>query len=161
TANVKSGRSEETGVRKDRSTVPLDFAVSEMKQLGLYTGIVRDITDRKETERDLAQYRTNLQTMSSELMIIEGRERQRLANDLHDSLGQAVFQARMKLDRAPLTEQTISEIRAIFDEIKGKVNALTYELSPLVLRQMGLMPALEWLIGNLKQRYALRVRLKG
>jgi signal transduction histidine kinase len=99
--------------------------------------------------------------MSSELMLIEERERQRLADDLHDSLGQAVFQARMKLDRPPLDDESIGEIRTILDEIKSKVNTLTYELSPLILRQMGLWTALKWLITNLKQRYGLSVRMKG
>jgi PAS domain S-box-containing protein len=154
-------RNEALGVRKDGSTFPVDFAVSKMEQLGLYTGIVRNITERKKDERELDLYRKNLQIMSSELLLIEERERQRLAHDLHDSLGQAVFQARMKLDRPPLNEEAIDELRSILDEIKTKVNSLTYELSPPVLREMGLGTALEWLIRNLKQRYDLLVRMKG
>jgi two-component system sensor histidine kinase DegS len=67
----------------------------------------------------------------------------------------------MKLDRPPLTDRTINELRTILDETKRKVNALTYELSPLALRELGLLTALKWLIGNLKERYGLRVRMNG
>jgi signal transduction histidine kinase len=139
----------------------VDLAIGKMEKRELFTVIVRDITERKETEKNLEQYRKNLQTITSERMLIEERERQRLADDLHDSLGQAVFQARMKLDRPPLNDEAVDELRSILDEIKRKVNTLTYELSPPILRQMGLWTALEWLIGNLKQRYDLRVRMKG
>jgi two-component system sensor histidine kinase EvgS len=46
---------EVTGLRKDGSTFPLDLAVSEMRVEGqrMFTGIVRDITKRKETEQAL------------------------------------------------------------------------------------------------------------
>lgn len=43
------------GLRKDGSVFPLDLAVSEMLIGGnkMYTGVVRDITDRKQTEKEL------------------------------------------------------------------------------------------------------------
>jgi two-component system sensor kinase FixL len=54
---IGSGR-EVTGLRKDRSTFPLELAISEMEVNGqrMFTGIVRDISERKATEekhRDL------------------------------------------------------------------------------------------------------------
>ncbi len=41
--------------RKDGSTFPVDLAVSEIAHLGLFTGIIRDITDRVETRNKLLQ----------------------------------------------------------------------------------------------------------
>ncbi|MCC7263191.1 MAG: PAS domain S-box protein [Candidatus Latescibacteria bacterium] len=48
---------EVTGRRRDGSTFPLDLAVSEfvLGQRRVFTGIVRDITERKETETALRQ----------------------------------------------------------------------------------------------------------
>jgi PAS domain S-box-containing protein len=131
-----------------------------------------DVTEARTAQRKLQELNENLeqqvkvrtsdlQAMASELMLTEERERRRLAEDLHDSLGQAVFRARMLLDRGAVSDQTVVEIRTILEEISRTVNTLTHELSPLVLRQMGLWAALEWLIGNLKERYDLQVRLKG
>jgi PAS domain S-box-containing protein len=39
--------------RKDGSTFPVDLAVSEVKHLGLFAGIVRDISERKEVQEAL------------------------------------------------------------------------------------------------------------
>jgi len=154
-------RHEVSGHRKDGSTVSIDIALSKMEQLGLFTGIIRDITERKESEENLEQYRKNLQVMSSELMLTEERERQRLAEDIHDGLGQAVFRARMKLDRGPLNDESVQEIRTILAEISNTVNTFTHELSPLVLRQLGLWAALGWMAENFQRRYDVRIRIKG
>jgi len=53
---IGSGR-EVVGKRKDGSTFPLDLAVSEMRVEGkcAFVGIVRDITERKISERSLAE----------------------------------------------------------------------------------------------------------
>src|SRR4051812_43782240 len=53
---IGTGR-EVTGKRKDRSTFPMELAISEFR-LGdqrYFTGIVRDITDRKSAEEELRQ----------------------------------------------------------------------------------------------------------
>ena len=61
---------EVVGLRKDGSTFPMDLAVSEV-QLGhrrLFTGIVRDISDRKEKEEQLSFYAAELQGRNTELL---------------------------------------------------------------------------------------------
>jgi PAS domain S-box-containing protein len=152
---------EASGLRKDGSIFPLGLAVSKVEQFGLFAGIVRDITARKDTETKLEQYRRNLQIVASELLLAEERERHRLAEDLHDNLGQAVFRAIMTLDHLPFDDRTVREVREILVDISNVVSALTYELSPIILRQVGLWPALRWLAKNMKQRYGLQIRLKG
>jgi len=62
------------GMRKDGSIFPIDLAVSEVGQLGLFTGIIRDISDRK-----------NLQ---SDILSIADDEQHRIGQDLHDSVQQ-------------------------------------------------------------------------
>ncbi len=55
TAKIIGIGREVVGKRKDGSTFPMDLSVSEMSVNGsrMYTGIVRDITDRKLTEQEL------------------------------------------------------------------------------------------------------------
>jgi two-component system sensor kinase FixL len=57
------------GQRKDGSTFPMDLAVSEV-QLGdrrLFTGVVRDNSDRAKAEADLRYYAAQLQERNAEL----------------------------------------------------------------------------------------------
>lgn len=70
---------EVTGRRKDGSTFPLELAISEMKVEGqrMFTGIVRDISERKETEvqlKDLLERkRAILATMVDGVITISDR----------------------------------------------------------------------------------------
>ncbi len=64
------------GRRRDGSTFPMDLAVSEV-ELGdrtIFTGIVRDISERRRLEK--------------EILNVSEEERRRIGQDLHDGLGQ-------------------------------------------------------------------------
>ncbi len=67
---------EVTGLRKDGSTFPMDLAVGEVHlgQRRLFTGIVRDISERRQVEQAVAA--------------ATEQERARIARELHDGLGQ-------------------------------------------------------------------------
>ncbi len=60
--------------RKDGSTFPADLAVSEIVHLGLFCGILRDLSENKRLERDVAE--------------ATALEQRRIGQDLHDSVGQ-------------------------------------------------------------------------
>ncbi len=62
------------GRRKDGSTFPVDLAVSEVGHLKLFTGLLRDISRRKELEREVVE--------------IASLEQRRIGQDLHDSVSQ-------------------------------------------------------------------------
>ena len=74
---------EVTGLRKDGSTFPMYLAVGEQKagDTRHFTGIVRDITERKR--------------MEAEILHIAEREQRRIGQDLHDGLGQLLTGAAM------------------------------------------------------------------
>src|SRR5690606_33902293 len=69
---------EVVGRRRDGSTFPMDLAVSEgaLPTRRLFTGVVRDISERRELEQ--------------EVLRVAEEERRRIGQDLHDGLGQAL-----------------------------------------------------------------------
>jgi PAS domain S-box-containing protein len=65
---------EVTARRKDGSLIPVDLAVSEVDHLNMFTGIMRDLSERKRLEREIIEIAT--------------LEQQRLGANLHDDCGQ-------------------------------------------------------------------------
>ncbi|GJL80082.1 MAG: hypothetical protein NPINA01_30710 [Nitrospinaceae bacterium] len=60
---------EVVGLRKDGSTFPLDLGISEMYlgEIRMFTGIVRDITERKKSEREMGEYTQSLKKANEKL----------------------------------------------------------------------------------------------
>ena len=126
-------------------------------------GIMFDVTARKVAEEKVHLYQRQLRTLASELLFTEERERRRLATDLHDSIGQALAISKLKLDAlktavlsSPLALD-LEEICGLLDGTIQQTRSLTFELSPPVLYELGLVPALESLVEQVEKRYNLRI----
>jgi PAS domain S-box-containing protein len=124
---------------------------------------IRDITDRKNSEGKLIIYQNQLRKLVSELVLTEERERKRMAEFLHDSIGQALAYCKIKL--APYQvgnvstdrEKSLSEVRTLIDEAITNTRSLTYDLSPSVLYELGLVPAIESLAEKVGKRHNIEV----
>ena len=93
------------------ASFPVDLAVSEIDELKLFAGIIRDITRRKELEREVVE------TVSL--------EQRRIGQDLHDSVGQELTALNMRADElaeilrtdstdaAKLVEQMVQGLQAL------------------------------------------------
>ena len=60
----------------------------------------QEIKIRKQTEQELESYQERLKALASQLTLAEERERQRIAAELHDQVGQSLAFARMRLASA-------------------------------------------------------------
>jgi CheY-like chemotaxis protein len=102
-----------------------------------------------------------LRALTSKLVLAEQRERHRLASELHDYLSQNLVVCRMALDRAMRTSGAdqralLDEASAALTECIGYCRSMVADLSPAVLYQAGLYPALRWL-GQRMGRHGLQV----
>ena len=135
-----------TSVLRDEDNVP--FQVFQM---------VENIQDRKSSEEQLLAYQEQLQSLASELSLSEERERRRIATNLHDRIGQSLAFARLTL--ASLSQQApIKAVRELIEQAIVDTRSLTFELSPPVLYELGLVPALEWLAHKIQQEHGIQTK---
>jgi PAS domain S-box-containing protein len=150
-------RLELTGMRADGSEFPVELTVTRIDLPGpsVFTGYVRDISDRKRAEAELRASRARIVDAADEA-------RRRLERDLHDgaqarlvNLGLALRLARAKLHRAPdagaLLDEAIEELALATRELRE----LARGIHPAVLSEGGLAPALR----ALASRSCVPVRL--
>ncbi len=117
-------------------------------------------------ERQVADRTASLRRLAAEVCLAEERERRRIAADLHDHLGQALALMKMRLQNlrgdAVLGGHgsTLDELVALSDQAIRYTRSLTFDLSPPVLYELGLGPALEWLGEDLARRHGLKVAVR-
>ncbi len=134
---------EVSGRRKDGSLFPVDLAVSEivLTDRRLFTGFVRDITERKQAEQTTRE-------LSGRLIHAQEAERARLARELHDDITQRL--ARLAIDAGRVESEpntvgrreTLRELRDGLVRLSEDVHSLSYQLHPALLADLGLADAL-------------------
>lgn len=133
---------EVVGRRKDGTTFPVDLAVSQVDHMREFTGIIRDISERKELEEHLAEAREE--------------EQRHIARELHDGLGGQVtgiallataLQEQLKrvgLAEADRAAELVQHIRDAHEQLRR----LSRGLQPVDITPIGLQAAL----GDLAER---------
>jgi len=132
-----------------------------------------EIADRHRAEQQLRAYQMELRSLASQLTLTEQRERQRLAADLHDTIGQNL--AFMQMQMETLREKTatirekkkgqqitdsLDEIHKLIQESIIKTHSLVFELSPPVLHELGFEAAVEWLLEKIQEEHNVKCRLE-
>lgn len=118
-----------------------------------------------ELERRVQERTAQLRALASALESAEDRERRQIARDLHDDLGQTLAAARIRLaalcdDGRSKVSEIANEVGALIDLANNSIRSLAAQLSPAVLYELGLSPALEWLAEEIEQTFRLRVTVK-
>ena len=144
------------GRRKAGSTCPIDLAVSEFHIGGrrMFTGMIRDISDRKELERQVLDIATE--------------EQQRIGRDLHDSLGQeltgiafltGVLHRTLAQAKHP-NARDAAEVVKLVNQAIDHTRALVRGLCPVDLEADGLMIALQQLCERVKDLHGIRCEME-
>ncbi|MBI4726963.1 sensor histidine kinase [candidate division TA06 bacterium] len=119
----------------------------------------RELARGRRRERWIKAYQEQLKWLASELCLAEERERRSIASDLHDNIGQALAIIKMKFLQLHCNsvlckfQDSIEELRLLLDDAIGNARSLTFEISPPVLYELGLTPALQWLAEEFHRKY--------
>lgn len=128
-------------------------------------GTIQDMTERMLAEERERRYAERLSTMAADLTITEDRERRRLAEELHDRVGQTLAAAAIHLraareDPSGCSSASAGDLAVLLERAIGEVRAITTELAPSILYELGLGPALQWQCDDLEKLHHLRVHLR-
>lgn len=111
--------------------------------------------------------RRRLQALAFELAAVEARERERLADGLHDDVGQLLALVRFKLGQLAASSEpgggdpVLQELRALLGEAAEATRRATFELRSPVLQQLGLQAAFESLAERMQRLGGLQIELRG
>ncbi len=129
-------------------------------------GVLRDITERKEAERQLHIYQQRLRALAMRLSSVEEEERRAIAAGLHDDISQTLALCKMRmagLDESSPASAVASisgEVRGLLEEAISRTRSLTFRLSPPVLYELGFVAAVEWLAEQLEEEHGVVFRIE-
>lgn len=120
-------------------------------QIVKWFGISSDIEDQKQAEAELRRYAEQQQQFAQRLVAAQEAERRAIARELHDEVGQTLTGLKLLLDTgdalpAEQLREQLAEARRTIGELLGRVRNLSLALHPSMLDDLGLLPALSWLI---------------
>lgn len=102
--------------------------------------------------------------LSRRLLEAQEAARRRIAQQLHDGVGQLLTAVQLNLQRAEMVvgqpaAASLADTRTLVDQALQQVRDLAVELRPVVLGDLGLKAALKWYVGRQAERVGFAVDL--
>jgi signal transduction histidine kinase len=125
--------------------------------------LIRRIEARTQELEDAHEH---LRSHSSQVSLEVEQARRRLAVDLHDGIGQLLALLNIKLGlirkdpEVETLEPRLEEVESLIAEAREQSREMTWQLSPPVLYEVGLVAAVRWLAKDIERRYGLRVTVE-
>jgi PAS domain S-box-containing protein len=151
-----------TGMRRNGEEFPIDAAISHLRdgEHVFYTVILRDVSAREKALADLKRSKQDLSEMAAAAESTREQEKSRVARELHDELGQALTMMRMDVawcktnlaSALPGAQAKLDRMENLLKTTVAATRRIASDLRPLMLDDLGLVPALEWLAQNMSQR---------
>jgi PAS domain S-box-containing protein len=141
-------------ITKDGQRVPVEVSSRSIYENGVRVGVqgtARDITERSRAQEAL-------QMFSRQLIETQEQERQRIALELHDQIGQVLSVVKMNLTSvervclAPEASPYIKDNMDLVDEALRLVRDLSIDLRPQLLDDFGMVAALRWYVDRYTER---------
>jgi PAS domain S-box-containing protein len=158
------------GLRSDGEEFPIEASISQILDANgkLYTVVLRDVTERVKADNALKASREDLRELSANLQNVREEEKTRIARELHDDLGQQLTALKMDLSSVelaldalpasgPEVRTQLRGMRRLIDATVASVRRIAADLRPVMLDDLGLVPAIEWLANDFTNRYGIDI----
>jgi signal transduction histidine kinase len=132
---------------------------------------IHDIHAERMSKLALETANHQLQSLAAQIQDVREDELLRISRRLHDDLAQSLTAVKIGLDRLEshlrsqnkdgktTTGELIPDIRESIEGAIDTVRTLSRELRPGILDDLGLLPAIEWLLTNFHRRTNIAIRL--
>lgn len=143
----------------------LTSPVYKAKEISYYVTSARDISQSVLAKQEIQKYQTSLQKMTTEMTLIEEKQKKEIASNIHDHLSQSLVISKMKiseLKKNPALNGIQKDLKFIEKHISEALEnsrKVTYELSPPVLYQLGIVDALNWLLESVETTHKIECRI--
>lgn len=139
------------------------IAYGSSGELGRIAQALDHMADSLESRTDqLYSYQERLRSMASELLLVEERERRRIASEMHDRVGQALALSKIRLAALIKAEknsrlgQGLEGVRKYIDQAILDTRSIIYKISSPILYELGLEAALEWLVEQVQEEHGIQ-----
>jgi signal transduction histidine kinase len=131
----------------------------------LESNVAERTQELREAKDALAQKATQLHQLLSETVGVQERERQRIAQDMHDGITQLLVGAMLELQSArermaasdlPQAELSLQQVREVLRRVEAELRRLIYDLRPPTLDALGLAPSLRRYADRFQQYFSIR-----
>ncbi|MBU3011524.1 PAS domain S-box protein [Polaribacter vadi] len=125
----------------------------------------RDVTEKVLAKQKIEKYQESLQELTTEITLVEEKQKKEIATNIHDHLSQSLVISNMKikeLRKVPDLKIIDNDLEFVYDHINDAlVNSrkITSELSPPVLYQLGIIEALYWLLENIESKHKIKYKV--
>ena len=140
---------------------------------GAFQGIIesmRDITERKRAEEALQQHTKRLRALTAQMAEVAEDERQRLARELHDQVGQNltalginlnIVRTQLPAEAPALVRSRLDDSLSLVEQTAERIRDVMANLRPPVLDDYGLVAALHWYAEQFARRIDISVAVEG
>ncbi len=154
-AGTWNGSSELLG-RRGRRISTNQVVIAHLNQDGkcdAYSIVEQDMTAWIQSEAALRRSQEEARLLTNQLLNVQEDERQRIAGDLHDVIGQSLSLIKLSIDNvtASLDKSTVAEAGNALQGLSAKVKdalvevrRISMDLRPAMLDDLGILPTLSW-----------------